>query len=135
LNRLKLAYDPKDIPNTAEGNLYLYGELVRLEAHPELMNKYGERHQEIMSTLKERDLPVESVTIIQKPFAGYKNFADCVRRNQDKRDPEAYCGKIKHQVEGKKSEFEEKGESNIHIHFGRSPIHLYFDQEEEGGEN
>ena len=33
------------------------------------------------------------------PFAGYDNFADCVSQNQDKQDPEAYCGKIKHQVE------------------------------------
>lgn len=35
------------------------------------------------------------------PFAGYKSFADCVKKNQKKRDPEAYCGKIKHQVEDK----------------------------------
>jgi hypothetical protein len=34
------------------------------------------------------------------PFAGYKDFHDCVRKNQDKDDPEAYCGQIKHQVEG-----------------------------------
>ena len=33
------------------------------------------------------------------PFAGYKDFADCVAKNQDKDDPDAYCGKIKHQVE------------------------------------
>jgi hypothetical protein len=36
------------------------------------------------------------------PFAGYKDFAACVAANQDKRDPEAYCGKIKHQVEGQR---------------------------------
>jgi hypothetical protein len=34
------------------------------------------------------------------PFAGYKDFAACVAANSDKNDPEAYCGKIKHQVEG-----------------------------------
>lgn len=33
------------------------------------------------------------------PFAGYKDFEACVAANKDKRDPEAYCGKIKHQVE------------------------------------
>ena len=38
------------------------------------------------------------------PFAGYKNFADCVRKNKDKSDPEAYCGYIKHKVEDKESE-------------------------------
>jgi hypothetical protein len=34
------------------------------------------------------------------PFAGYKNFQDCVKKNQDKGNPEAYCGKIKMQTEG-----------------------------------
>jgi hypothetical protein len=34
------------------------------------------------------------------PFAGYEDFDSCVAANQGKHDPEAYCGKIKHQVEG-----------------------------------
>lgn len=34
------------------------------------------------------------------PFAGYENFNDCVAKNKDKSDPEAYCGKIKAEVEG-----------------------------------
>jgi len=34
------------------------------------------------------------------PFAGYKDFADCVAKNQDKGDPEAYCAVIKRQAEG-----------------------------------
>lgn len=33
------------------------------------------------------------------PFAGYEDFDACVKANSDKDDPEAYCGKIKHQVE------------------------------------
>jgi len=33
------------------------------------------------------------------PFAGYKDFDDCVRKNSDKGDPKAYCGKIKHETE------------------------------------
>jgi len=36
------------------------------------------------------------------PFGEYSSFADCVKKNRKKRDPEAYCGKIKHQIEGKK---------------------------------
>src|SRR6516165_8425446 len=37
------------------------------------------------------------------PFAGYTDFADCVSKNSDKGDPDAYCGYIKHRVEdGKK---------------------------------
>ena len=33
------------------------------------------------------------------PFAGYKDFADCVSKNRDKRDPQAYCAAIMHKVE------------------------------------
>src|SRR6266566_986590 len=35
---------------------------------------------------------------IGEPFAGYADFADCVSKNQDKNDPEAYCGTIKAQT-------------------------------------
>ena len=35
-----------------------------------------------------------------EPFAGYSSFEDCVAKNQDKDNPEAYCGQIKHEVEG-----------------------------------
>ena len=42
------------------------------------------------------------------PFAGYKDFADCVAKNKGKvRDPEAYCATIQRQAEGK----EDKGEA------------------------
>lgn len=34
-----------------------------------------------------------------EPFAEYKDFAACVAANQDKDNPEAYCGKIKHETE------------------------------------
>src|ERR1700752_4092476 len=33
------------------------------------------------------------------PFADYSDFADCVSKNKDKGDPDAYCGYIKHKVE------------------------------------
>lgn len=36
---------------------------------------------------------------IDKEFAGYKDFDDCVMQNQDKGDPEAYCGAIQAKVE------------------------------------
>lgn len=44
-------------------------------------------------------------TIIQEkmqfgePFAGYSDFADCVAQNQDKDNPEAYCGSLQHKAE------------------------------------
>jgi len=34
------------------------------------------------------------------PFGKYKNFADCLAKNQGKKNPEAYCAAIKRQVEG-----------------------------------
>lgn len=42
------------------------------------------------------------------PFAGYKDFADCVSQNSDKENPQAYCGSIKHKVEDKKT-------SSVHL--------------------
>ena len=39
------------------------------------------------------------------PFAGYNNFAACIRANRNKRNPQAYCGAIMHEVEGKSHEY------------------------------
>lgn len=33
------------------------------------------------------------------PFAGYKDFDDCVRKNRSKKDPQAYCATIMRKVE------------------------------------
>lgn len=35
------------------------------------------------------------------PFGEYEDFAECVRKNKDKADPEAYCATIKQNIEGK----------------------------------
>jgi len=35
-----------------------------------------------------------------EPFASYTDFADCVNKNPDKEDPEAYCASIKQKTEG-----------------------------------
>jgi hypothetical protein len=40
---------------------------------------------------------------VDEPFAGYTDFADCVAKNSDKEDPQAYCGSIKAKVEPKES--------------------------------
>ena len=37
---------------------------------------------------------------ISKPFAGYKDFDDCVKQNQHAKDPEAYCATIERAVQG-----------------------------------
>lgn len=40
------------------------------------------------------------------PMGEYANFADCVSKNKSKDDPNAYCGYIKHQIEGGKKKEE-----------------------------
>lgn len=50
---------------------------------------------------KDEKKKIDEKAIETKPFAGYRNFADCVKKNQDKKDPEAYCASIKRKVEGK----------------------------------
>lgn len=32
------------------------------------------------------------------PFAGYKDFDECVSKNRDRRDPKAYCAAIERRV-------------------------------------
>lgn len=38
------------------------------------------------------------------PFADYTDFDDCVSKNSDKENPEAYCAAIQKQAETKKVE-------------------------------
>lgn len=40
----------------------------------------------------------------EAPFAGYEDFEDCEHENSDKRKPDAYCGEIKHKVEGQRKQ-------------------------------
>jgi len=37
------------------------------------------------------------------PFLNYKDFEDCVRQNQDKRDPRAYCAEIERRTKSRMS--------------------------------
>lgn len=37
---------------------------------------------------------------IGKPFGAFKDFADCVARNQDKRNPEGWCADLHHTITG-----------------------------------
>lgn len=41
----------------------------------------------------------EEEDVSKEPFAGYKDFDECVADNQDKADPEAYCAAIKRKAE------------------------------------
>lgn len=53
------------------------------------------------------------------PFGEYRNFKDCVRKNRDKGNPRAYCGYIKHQIEGNAYDPDTK------VSFlARKPVHI-----------
>jgi len=36
------------------------------------------------------------------PIGPYKDFKACVRQNQDKKNPDAYCAEIQRKIEGQK---------------------------------
>lgn len=64
------------------------------------------------------EIKKEEGAVIQKPFADYKDFADCVSKNKDKGDPDAYCGSIKHKIESevnKSKEYDPRIEKYLSI--------------------
>jgi hypothetical protein len=62
--------------------------------HPELPKETIDKIVEDRGKLGKADM--------EKPFAGYKDFAGCVAANKDKEDPKAYCATIMRSVEGEK---------------------------------
>lgn len=61
----------------------------------------GTSHQEwkqaMLGQLDNEESTSESTS--SEPFAGYKDFDECVSQNSDKNDPEAYCAAIKDKTE------------------------------------
>lgn len=55
---------------------------------------------EIYKPLPNLEMKLPKPLKLGEPFGGYDDFADCVAKNQDKDDPEAYCGFVKHKTEG-----------------------------------
>jgi hypothetical protein len=49
------------------------------------------------------------------PMGKYSSFDACVKANSDKRDPEAYCGKIYWQTEGKKKHKKENKSNSFEV--------------------
>ena len=45
------------------------------------------------------------------PFANYKDFDDCTKKNSDKENPGAYCGAIKKKTEGESMNTQEKDQT------------------------
>jgi len=72
----------------------------RKKGHKELVNRlldeFVEEEEEVEEETREKG---------ERPFGDYEDFDDCVAQNQDKDDPEAYCGEIQASAE--------KSESNI----------------------
>jgi hypothetical protein len=65
-------------------------------------NYHQKNHPDLPKSLHTTNPHAPKTEAMRKgaPFAGYEDFAACVAANQDKDDPEAYCGSIKHKVEG-----------------------------------
>lgn len=70
------------------------------EPHDKVVNYINRKADELGEPKVGEDDGKEASLQKGAPFAGYKDFHDCVKKNQDKRNPEAYCGTIKNQVEG-----------------------------------
>lgn len=69
--------------------------------HPGLMRDEGDIH---MRNPHHRPSSLPSLAFRKgAPFAGYEDFDDCVDRNADAEDPEAYCGEIQKRTEGRRS--------------------------------
>jgi len=81
-------------------------DLIAYELFNKPYDELSDAEKELVHQRRMADDKIKGMDI-QKPFAGYKNFADCVSQNQDKRDPEAYCAVIMRAVEGEKAKQEE----------------------------
>jgi hypothetical protein len=93
-------------------------DLIEKEKARKLQMIGFERRLKERDEQKDKDKKVEKEdTIIQKPFADYKDFADCVSKNKDKENPEAYCGSIKHKIEDEvnKSKYDPRIEKYLSI--------------------
>ena len=131
LNKIRFNVEPRLFPNTNSGNLRLYYELELLKSYYENVEsqKHLDRYLLVIDELMDRGLGVDFSTdmkidkavktvkgvytedVVQKPFADYEDFDDCVRRNKDKKDPKAYCAEIMRRVEET-----QKTHGDIHIH-------------------
>jgi len=53
----------------------------------------------LFEATKKSGMLLTEITTLGEPFAGYKDIADCIAKNQDKEDPAAYCATIMRKVE------------------------------------
>lgn len=69
------------------------------EECPEGMHWSAEQNTCVPNEPPHEPVPTMEVMRLGEPFADYSSFADCVAKNSDKEDPEAYCASIKTEVE------------------------------------
>ncbi|MFW5902622.1 MAG: hypothetical protein ACOCTT_01905 [archaeon] len=67
----------------------------------EVTESYQEDKEESEADKEDNEEDKSEEDMSKEPFAGYKNFDDCVKKNQDKKDPKAYCGKIQKKAKDK----------------------------------
>ena len=79
--------------------------ITGLHTHPEIeqgarvLRERIEKLEIAIEELKNSEEVLLSKEDIKKPFAGFKDFDDCVSKNQDKDDPKAFCSVIMRKVE------------------------------------
>lgn len=81
-------------PKRNQGNNFSFGNENPIGKEANKKKKESEMQSRGNEGKEEKDIET-------KPFAGYSNFDECVAKNKDKRDPEAYCAEIMRKVEGK----------------------------------
>lgn len=86
-------------PKRNQGNNFSFGE--NPEAQEQERTKKESQNEEDEKKKKKEKEKEEKKDVELKPFADYRDFDDCVSKNKDKKDPEAYCGTIQRQAEGK----------------------------------
>jgi phage head maturation protease len=103
--------------------------LYKIEEWDETSGDNGEFTNNVVKfeeALSSTDRPEAAEQKKGEPFAGYDSFEDCVQDNQDKSDPEAYCGEIKDRAE----EMEEQL-AKEQFEFSPVPSHVLYESEED----
>jgi hypothetical protein len=95
----KESIKPESISSPAIDPKAKFGNVIETPVHQEEITKFNDNPS--LDYFKEAHESADMFISkrLGEPFAGYKDFADCVSKNRDKGNPDAYCGYIKHKVE------------------------------------
>ena len=119
-NYLKKKKEPNNIINIC-ADIFESGNLEDqdLNALKIIYSRLIEKNESTVANEIKSYLDKQTASKETAPMGEYKDFADCVSKNKDKEDPEAYCGSIKQKVEGEKETTEFKiGDKLQHYKFG-----------------